>query len=412
VAQNIKISGENSPNETTIMFNPKDPATIVAAANLNNMYVSNDTGRTWRDQQMTSRYGVWGDPVLDVDSKGNFYYFHLSNPPDGSWIDRIVCQKSTDKGETWSTGTYTGLNGTKAQDKHWSAIDLRNDNIYLTWTQFDGYESKAPGDSTVVMFSRSEDGGETWSNAMRISKYAGNCLDGDSTVEGAVPTVGPNGEIYVSWAGPKGLVFNKSTDQGKTWLPQETVIDDMPTGWEYNVGGLGRCNGMPITDCDRSGGAHNGTIYVCWTDQRKGDNNTEVWLVKSTDGGDSWTKPARVNDDKGKAQQFLVWMTIDQATGYLYFIWYDRRGLSDNYTDVYLACSRDGGKTFINRKITESPFLPKNWTFFGDYTNIVAHNGIIRPIWTRSDKGKLSVWTDLTRPELFEEPVNSGQKRK
>ena len=71
---------------------------------------------------LTSSYGVWGDPVIDVDNLGNFYFFHLSNIPDQK-IDRIVCQKSTDKGNSWSDGTFTGLNGTKNQDKQWSVID-------------------------------------------------------------------------------------------------------------------------------------------------------------------------------------------------------------------------------------------------------------------------------------------------
>ena len=64
-----------------------------------------DSGETWIGNILTSSYGVWGDPVIDVDTFGNFYFFHLSNIPD-KWIDRIVCQKSTDNGNSWSDGTY------------------------------------------------------------------------------------------------------------------------------------------------------------------------------------------------------------------------------------------------------------------------------------------------------------------
>ena len=39
--------------------------------------------------------------------------------------------------------------------------------------------------------------------------------------------------------------------------------------------------------------------------------------------------------------------------------------------------------------------------FFGDYTNIDACNGVIRPIWTRLNNGQLSVWTNITRLEDF-----------
>jgi hypothetical protein len=35
--------------------------------------------------------------------------------------------------------------------------------------------------------------------------------------------------------------------------------------------------GLPVTKCDLSGGAYNGTIYVNWTDQRNGEDNTDVF---------------------------------------------------------------------------------------------------------------------------------------
>jgi len=129
------ISSQNYPEEPSIKMNPKNPAIIVAGANLNNFYYSSDTGRTWNRGQLTSSHGVWGDPVIEVDTMGNFYFFHLSNPPTGNWIDRIVCQKSTNNGKTWSDGTFVGLNGKKAQDKQWSVVDRQTNTIYLTWTQ-------------------------------------------------------------------------------------------------------------------------------------------------------------------------------------------------------------------------------------------------------------------------------------
>jgi hypothetical protein len=128
--QNIMISNLNNPCEPSIFIDPKRPNILVAGSVLNNVYVSTDTGHTWSVGTLSSSYGVWGDPVLAIDTLGHFYYFHLSNPPGGNWIDRIVCQKSTDDGLTWSNGTYTGLNGQKAHDKHWCAIDRNNNYIY------------------------------------------------------------------------------------------------------------------------------------------------------------------------------------------------------------------------------------------------------------------------------------------
>ena len=400
-AQNILISknfgNRYGPNEPSIMMDPDNTDILVAGSILNNYHFSNDGGLTWKIGELTSPYGVWGDPVIDVDSKGNFYYFHLSNVIEGGgWIDRIVCQKSTDRGNSWSDGTFTGLDGSKVQDKQWSVIDRTNDNIYLTWTQFDDYVNEDPSCASVILFSKSLDGGESWSSPVRINQFVGNCMDGDDSVGGAVPAVGPNGEIYVTWAGPRGVLFNRSLDQGETWLSEEILIDSMPGGWNQNISGISRANGFPITKCDLSGGPNHGTIYVNWSDQRNGEHNTDIWFSKSTDGGNTWSSRSKVNNDNSNKQQFFTWMDIDQTNGNLHFVFYDRRNYSGDQTDVYLAFSNNGGRSFKNKRVSESPFLPNRGVFFGDYTNITVHNNIVRPIWTRLHEGELSIWTDVT----------------
>ncbi|MFC2101585.1 T9SS type A sorting domain-containing protein [Bacteroidota bacterium] len=393
--QNVMIGDDFFPEEPSIMINPYNTDQLVAAANTATYYYSGDGGSTWTQGVLTSTYGVWGDPCIIVDTSGTFYFLHLSNPLVGNWIDRIVCQKTTDGGLTWNDGSYMGLNGTKAQDKEWAIVDPANNNIYVTWTQFDDYGSTDPSDSSVILFSRSLDAGESWSDAVRINKVAGDCIDEDNTVEGAVPALGPNGEIYVSWAGPLGLVFTKSTDQGITWPDENIFVTDFPGGWDYAVPGIYRANGLPITSCDLSGGPFHGRIYINWSDQRNGLDDTDVWIIYSDDAGETWSDVKRVNDDPPGKQQFFTWMDIDQTTGYLYFVFYDRRNYDNNLTDVFLAVSKDGGASFENMKISESPFSPISSVFFGDYTNISAHNGIVRPIWTRLEGGSLSVWTAL-----------------
>ena len=392
---NIIISSTGYPEEPTICINTKNPQQIVAGSNLNHVFYSEDGGLTWWQEQLSSPYGVWGDPCVIVDTTGSFYYFHLSNPPQGSWIDRIVCQRLDSIGGSWTPGTFMGLNGTKAQDKEWAVVDPRNNNIYVTWTQFDAYGSTNPLDSTIIRFSKSTDRGETWSPALRINKIAGDCLDDDNTVEGAVPTVGPNGEIYVAWTGPAGIVFDRSLDEGATWLDNDIFVADQPGGWNYEIPGIYRANGLPVTCCDISNTQFRGNIYINWTDQRNGSHDTDVWFVKSTDGGDTWTQPLRVNDDPPGKHQFFTWMTIDQATGWIYIVFYDRRNYNDLQTDVYMAVSKDGGDSFFNFRISESPFVPVSSVFFGDYNNISAHNNVVRPVWTRLHNTDLSIWTAI-----------------
>jgi hypothetical protein len=120
-------------------MDPKNPNRLAAGANISKLYMSTDGGYNWKVYNTTSNYGVWGDPCIAVDTIGNFYYFHLSNPPKdtGNWVDRIVCQKLTSDSGTWNPGTYAGLNGTKVQDKEWSYVKDTFLQIYRWWKHMD-----------------------------------------------------------------------------------------------------------------------------------------------------------------------------------------------------------------------------------------------------------------------------------
>ena len=388
------------PCEPTICVNPKDTRLVAAGAILNRYYWSADGGRTWENDKLTSSSGVFGDPVIVADWQGNFYYAHLSDPEGIAWgseklLDRIVIQKSSDGGKTYSDGSWCGLRHPKDQDKQWLCADPKTGRLLCTWTEFDKYDSKIPDDHSRILFSKSDDGGKTWSEALKVNQFDGDCLDDDNTTEGAVPAFGPDGEMYAAWGWNNKIWFDRSTDGGITWMEKDIEVADQPGGWAFDIPGIQRCNGMPVLVCDLSNGPHRGTLYVNWADQRKGEKDTDIWVAKSTDRGNTWSKPIRVNNDKPGKQQFFTWMAVDQATGYLYAMFYDRRAYDDNRTDVYLAVSRDGGQSFANLKISESPFIPNSLVFFGDYSHISAHDGVVRPIWTRLEKSVLSVWTAI-----------------
>ncbi|MDX2136402.1 MAG: sialidase family protein [Saprospiraceae bacterium] len=399
IAQSKK--GEQmGPCEPTIAINPTNTNNIAAGAILDRYYWSDDGGGTWQSNKLASPHGVFGDPVMVADNLGNFYYAHLSDPEKGGWssprlLDRIVIQKSEDGGKTYNDGTYVGLSHPKDQDKQWLCVDPRDNTILCTWTEFDKYNSPDENDRSRILFAKSADGAKTWSKPVAISQFEGDCLDDDLTTEGAVPAAGPNGEVYVAWAWNSKIWFDRSLDGGQTWLDKDIVVAKQPGGWTFDIPGIQRCNGMPVLVCDLSNGPHRGTLYVNWSDQKRGKNDTDIWVSKSTNGGKSWSRPIRVNDDRKGKHQFLSWLAIDQTSGYLYVVFYDRREYSDERTDVYLAVSRDGGKTFTNEKISESPFDPSRLVFFGDYNHISAHAGVVRPIWTRMEKGVLSVWTAI-----------------
>ncbi len=373
---------------------------MVAGVVLNKTFYSHDGGRNWTMQLVESPYGVFGDPVITADYKGYFYFAHLSDPEgvgraSDRWLDRIVVQRSVDQGVTWSPGSYAGMRHPADQDKHWLVTDPRTAAIYMTWTEFDKYGSADPQHKSRILFSKSVNQGISWSGAIPISQIEGDCIDSDNTTEGAVPAVGPDGTLYVAWSHGEHIYFDRSVDLGVTWLERDIIAANQIGGWDIDIPGLGRANGMPVTGVDLSDSPYRGTIYINYCDQKNGPNDTDVWLVRSTDYGETWSEPVRVNDDPPGKHQFFTWMAVDPVTGGIYIVFYDRRAHADNQTDVFLAASFDGGSTFENVRISEKPFTPNPTVFFGDYNNISVNGGVIRPIWTRMDGNRTSIWTAL-----------------
>jgi len=397
--QNIRVSGSiKNADEVSIAVNPTNPEYLSAGANIYYFFGSSDGGLTWKSYHLTSFYDVWGDPCLQYDPDGNLYYCHLSGlGSQPNWLDRIVIQKSSNNGATWYKDTYTGYRPPKQQDKEWLAIDHTPTspyykNLYLSWTEFDRYSSTITSDSSRIQFSRSSDGGESWSDAIAISKRGGNSIDNSGTVEGSTPTVGPNGEVYIVWNGPVGLTLSRSFDGGNTFEPNTTIATT--NGWDFLLPGLMRGNGMPMTGCDISNSPYRGNLYLVWGEVNTQGKNGEVFFKRSTDRGETWSATVRVNNDNTTRDQFFPSMSVDPKTGYIYIVFYDRRDHLGDTTDVYLARSTDGGSTFDNWKISSFAFVPKTSKFLGDYIGIAAYDRKVHPIWVRMEEdNSTSIWT-------------------
>ena len=409
---NLTSDGKREANEPSIWINPKNPNEIMAGSNLHFWYFSKDSGNTWETNILRSSYGVWGDPCIITNASGEFIFSHLSSPDtsvhsDGSWIDRIVTQTFLKESSTFTDGTFLQKNETKAQDKQWMALCPKTDNVYMSWTEFDKYGSSDKDKHSRILFAKSTNGGDSWSSSKTISTFEGDCMDSDFTTEGAMPVITPDGTVIVVWSFDDKLWIQRSEDQGETWLSEEREIHNQIGGWEYSIPGLGRSNGFPIVKADYFSPDGNGTIYLNWSDQAFGFNDTDIWFSKSTDKGETWSKKTKVNDDDSGNHQFLTWMDVDQSTGYIYFVFYDRREYLDNQTDVYMAISKDKGETFQNFKISESTFTPSEKKFLGDYNNLSVRDNIIRPVWTRQDSGVQYIMTALVEPDKIISSVES-----
>jgi hypothetical protein len=384
-------------------MNPLNPDQILIGTVLDNYYTSEDGGLTWEHGIITSAFGVNGDPVVLADTGGNFYYFHLV--PD---LSRVVCHRKHGISSAWGEESYTAVHNDYDIDKEWATYDPVTNSLYTSWTRFNTWASTNPQDSSDIFIARSSDGGLTWGEQKLISSIGGNASAGFNSVHGSYPVTGPNGEVYIAWWSPAGIMFDKSTDFGETWLDTDINVTGFPVQWITPILGIQTGVSFPVTACDRSNGPYNGTIYVNWSDKRNGGNDADIWLAKSTDGGTSWSQPKRVNNDAPGKNQFFNYITVDQVTGKVYVIFYDRRNYTDSKTDVYLAISDDGGETFINYRISDSPFVPYATLFFGHYIGISAHNDHVFATWMRMDAGELTLWGASIDPETVGMPVETA----
>jgi hypothetical protein len=392
--------------ETSVAINPNKPNHIIAVAlgpvpgsgTSDFAFVSEDGGHTWKTVALPNpSQRTQGDDSIAFSADGTALHMYISftgirvaRPAKAS--TGIFLSTSRD-GLAWTdpTPVVDQLNTvTPYWDKPCVAVDAVADsphkgNIYSAFTRFDEYGSKDPALKTHIYFSRSKDGGKSFSVPFRISEQPGGCLDDSKTVMGAVTAVGTKGEVHVIWAGPQGLVHARSTDGGWTFGKNQ-VITDMPGGWDFPIKGLGRCNGLPSASVDRSPGPNKGTLYVNWADRRHGD--PDIFVAASRDGGATWEAPVRVNDDpKGNGrEQFFAWMALDPEDGSVNVIYYDRRDDAETKTKLTLARSVDGGRTFANYPVNQPAFAIERRGFFGDYCGIDARGGKVIAVYPHYDE--------------------------
>ncbi|MFI5145262.1 MAG: hypothetical protein ACHQJ4_06655, partial [Ignavibacteria bacterium] len=389
--QNVRINSSPVVGEQWVAMNPKNTNQLVTGTHIAlgnsqsdmGYFYSTNGGLNWSGDTLLSTLGQPGtDPVMLVDTAGNFYYICIANwqvPPPN--LDKMLCIKSTNGGINWNNGTAFAQLYPKFDDMPMGCVDFSHsqfrNNIYVTWTLYDTLQSNNSNDSSYVYFCRSTDEGNSFSIPIRISKIAGHSTWDLTAPEGPVPCTGTNGEVYVCYPYNQQVLFNRSTDGGATWLSSEIIASSEPGGWMWHY--------SPVITCDLSNSPYSGNVYICFADLRSGANDRDIWLIKSTDRGNHWTSPVRVNDDSPGHMQDMPWICTDPVTGYIWIVYYDGRNYSNGTRfDTYVARSTDGGSTFQNVKVSNASSSTLSAFWLGDYMGITAYNNKVRPVWLTS----------------------------
>lgn len=376
-------------NEPAIAVNVKDPQQLVVAWQINaSVAYSQDGGATWKTAAGTApeNYRVSGDVSLAYDAAGHAIICYIAFDKLGAtnyWAqgatrNGIFIRRSLDGGQTWEPDAITVTShdstpGIPFEDKPWVVADTHGPhagNLYIGWTHF----TLAASD---LFFSRSTDGGKTWSPPIKLNTVSGLPRDDNGALEGFHGVVGPDGALYTIWDDRDGIMMAVSHDGGATFTRDRRII---PAGPGYfGITSVERSNGFPQIGMDPRGGKAGGNLYVAWSDYSNGD--VDVFVASSTDHGRTWSAPVRVNNDPihNGNDQFFQWMAVDPQSGGVNLIFYDRR-TNNTATTVTLARSTDGGKTFSNYSWDAEAFEAEG-DFLGDYLAITAFGNKVFGAW-------------------------------
>jgi hypothetical protein len=330
-------------NETAIAADPANAAHLVGGTNDTELppngasgsakgvlgyYTSFDGGATWLNGQVPSgSFTQTSDPSVVFDTAGRVYIGAVAFDLGLGGLalgGAIQVSRSTDGGRTFAAPSVVerSTNATIFEDKPYLAADDNaaspfTGSVYATWTRFHFADRKETQYlESPIFFSASRDGGRTWSTPKEISgvnpaicTFSDTSLPNDGSCredQFSSPVVGPDGTIYVAFE-----------------------------------------NDQAVND---------------------GQFRNQYLVVKSTDGGATWSTPVRASDVlsdgasdypinvRGRQtlsnSQFRVNsagnLAIDPATGALFVTWSDNRNgtASSTNTDVFVAGSNNGGATW------------------------------------------------------------------
>ena len=325
---------------------------------------STDGGIHWTFPGVLENNVFRSDPVLNANETGNFFYLSLRQTFfDDMW-------GSTNGGQSYTRLSFGDVSG---GDKQWFTIDT---------TQGTGhgfqYQAWSTGGNNWGgrQFSRSTDNGVTWMSPIFIP---------NSPVWGTLD-IDTNGNLFIGGAESFSSPFwcvRSSNAQNPGVTPsfdQSTQVDlggSLLFGGAINPGGL---SGQCFLAVDRSGGATNNNIYMMASVEPFSGGGTNVMFTRSTDGGQTFSAPQRINDDPVNPNKWHWFGTLAVApNGRIDSVWFDTRNAANNTdSQLFYSYSTDGGVTWAPNVPVSGAFTPFEGypvqNKIGDYITIVSDN--------------------------------------
>jgi hypothetical protein len=434
----------NAEVEPFVAVNPTNPSNLIGVfqqdrwsnggSRGNATAVSMDGGTTWTESLAPrfstcaggtaangGNYDRASDPWVSIGPDGRAYQVSLSANASQT-ISAILASTSIDGGLTWTDPATIQRDNSPDHfvfnDKESVTADPNiAGTAYAVWDR-----SRFPSDSANLnaghsfafrgdsMFSKTTDGGTTWSTPTRISPQNNNMFTiGNQIVvepDGTLVDVfhfGKGSGIAAPNASFTGVA--RSTNGGASWSKAIVVSNnpvasdvDPDTGFPLRTGAdIG--GGLPDAAVDPASGA----LYVVWEDSRFGVTHNDVVMSRSTDDGRTWSSPEKVNQTPAGVEAFTPMVDV-LPDGTVAVTYYDLRNNTPApgvlETDAFVVVSHDGGTTWDESRITPVSFddttapVARGY-FLGDYEGLANDGNAFKAFFVQTNSGSTGNRTDV-----------------
>jgi hypothetical protein len=408
---NREIAPTRTHDGPSVAVDPMDPSMIVVAdVDIQNghclTHISRDAGLTWVEgrspqppefssctPQSGNRFSTGPATSLTFDTDGTLYYAFAAARPGDQDSRSVLLGRSTNQGQSWTTSVVhlASPGFGPAADSSLQPSVMIDDSatphrIVVSWSRaIDFTQPNAPPDRVFVAVST--DGGRHFGRPVDLGPGRAPSM---AASKGIVLAFFAQAFVFPPPAKGFKIYQARSTDGGKSF--KLSVINP----------------GAVRVSSPRAAVGPDGSLVITWYDNHLAAPNTvrdDVFAMRSTDQGRSWTRPVAVSPipthPPGKNVNQLYPTIAIAPNGRVDVAWYDYRNdpvpiPSDarpsylgQFADLFVASSDDGGKTFGPAvRVTDHTIDRRIGTWNGQYFYVVA------PGLASSDDAFSVAWSD------------------
>ena len=205
-------------------------------------------------------------------------------------------------------------------DSVYGQVAAWNSNVYLLW------QDSIPSDHTNydIFIKNSKDNGTTFGSSVNLSNNSGFSEH---------PQIAAyDNNVYAIWtddrSGNREVLFTRSVDNGTSFDKIKNLSNNTSDSFNQEIAVFGD------------------TVYVVWLDQSDEDDETNILLKASGDGGETFGRTVNISSNANQE----TFPKVAAFEGSVYIAWNTADNLLDERDNegLFFVRSLDGGNTFDN----------------------------------------------------------------